>query len=180
MTWTPVVTFNYADFIAAFPAFTNVTEAQFTGPGGFFGQATILCGNNTRNPAIGGMGPTWGASTLTTLLYLLTAHIAWIQSLKDGQGNPTSTPGLSSGGSLVGRIDQATEGSVSVHADMGDATAGSPSEPWYLQTQWGATYWAMTAGIRTAVAVSMPTIVVQPPFVGRGIGGFRGRGCGVY
>jgi hypothetical protein len=178
MSWTPVVTFVYADFIASFPAFTNVNEAQFTGPGGFFPQATILCGNNIRNPAIGGMGPTWGAETLTTMLYLLTAHIAWTQSLKDAQGNPTSTPGLSTGGSLVGRIDQATEGSVSVHADMGDANAGSPSQAWFEQTQWGATYWAMTAGIRTGVPVSMPTIVVQPPFRGRGFG--WGRGCAVY
>ena len=81
---------------------------------------------------------------------------------------------------LVGRIDQATEGSVSVHADMGDTTAGSPSQPWYEQTTWGSMYWAMTAGVRTARPVSLPTIVVQPPFRGIGIGGFRGRGCGVY
>jgi hypothetical protein len=177
MTWTPVVTFDYATFIALYPQFTNVNSTQL---GGFFDQATILCANNIRNPAIGGMGPTWGAKTLTTLLYLLTAHIAWMQAPKDSQGNPTSTSGLSSGGSLVGRIDQATEGSVSVHADMGDANAGSPSQAWYMQTEWGATFWAMTAGMRTAVAVSQPTIVVQPPFWGRGIGGFRGRGCGVY
>lgn len=170
MSWTPVVTFNYANFIAQYPQFTNVNQAQMTG---FFSQAEILCGNNIGNFAIGGMGPNWGANTLTTLLYLLTAHIAWLQAPKDAIGNPTSTPGLSSGGSLVGRIDQATEGSVSVHADMGDATAGSPSQPWYEQTQWGSTYWAMTAGVRTARYAARPTIIPEPPFFGRGYG----RGC---
>lgn len=177
MSWTPVVTFNYANFLALYPQFGQVNEPQLDG---FFDQATILCGNSIRNPVIGGMGPTWGTKTLTTLLYLLTAHIAWLQASKDAQGNPTSTVGLSTGGSLVGRIDQATEGSVSVHADMGDANAGSPSQAWYEQTQWGATYWAMTAGMRTAQYGADPTIVVQPPFGGRGFGGFRGRGCGVY
>lgn len=176
MSWTPVVTFVYADFIAQYPQFTSVTEPQLTG---YFDQATILCGNNTCNPAIGGMGSTWGTKTLTTLLYLLTAHIAWLLSPKDANGNPSSSGGAS-GGSLVGRIDQATEGSISVHASMGDDTAGSPSQPWYMQTQWGATYWAMTAGMRTAQYVADPTVVIQPPFRGRGFGWGRGCGGGVY
>jgi len=35
----------------------------------------------------------------------------------------------------------------------------------------------MTAGVRTARPVSLPTIVPQPPFWGRGC---FGRGCSVY
>lgn len=163
----PVV-FSYTTWIASYPIFTNISPAQAAT---FFQQATILCANNTRNPAICS-----DDGTLDTLLYLLTSHIAWLQSTKDAMGNPTSTPGLSTGGSLVGRIDQASEGSVSVHADMGDATAGSPSQPWYMQTQWGSTYWAMTAGVRTARYAALPTIVVQPPYSPFSGYGF-GRGC---
>lgn len=170
MSWTPVVTFVYADFITQYPQFAGLTAPQLTG---YFDQATILCGNNIRNPAIGGMGPTWGAKTLTTLLYLLTAHIAWLLSSKDANGNPSSTG--TGGAALVGRIDQATEGSVSVHATMGDDAAGSPSQPWYMQTQWGSTYWAMTAGMHTGQYVPDPTIVLQPAFRGRGA--WFGRGC---
>lgn len=166
----PVV-FDFANFIAQYPQFANISEPMAAG---FFQQATILCANNIRNPAI-----TCDDGTLDTLLGLLTAHIAWLQSPKDALGNPAATSGLSTGGSLVGHIDQANEGSVSVHADMGDVTAGSPSQAFYMQTQWGTTYWYMTAGVRTARPVSLPTIVAQPPFWGRGLGRF-GRGCGVY
>jgi hypothetical protein len=166
----PVV-FSQPNWIAMFPAFTNVNATQGAV---FFNMATRLCANDIRNPAI-----TCDDGTLDTLLYLLTSHIAALMSPKDTSGNFNSA-GTLPASPLVGRIDQATEGSVSVHADMGDTTAGSPSQPWYEQTTWGSMYWAMTAGVRTARPVSLPTIVVQPPFRGIGIGGFRGRGCGVY
>lgn len=48
-------------------------------------------------------------------------------------------------GGLVGRIASASEGSVSVSADMG-AVGGNAA--WYLQTPYGATYWQLTAKYR--------------------------------
>lgn len=45
-------------------------------------------------------------------------------------------------GGLVGRIASATEGSVSVSADMG---AAGGNAAWYLQTPYGATYWQLAA-----------------------------------
>ncbi len=47
---------------------------------------------------------------------------------------------------LVGRISQATEGSVTVSAEMGPASGTSA---WYMQTQYGASYWQATAPYRT-------------------------------
>lgn len=139
----PSVTFNYANWVATFPAMTAVPQAQAQA---YFDLATLYF-NNEGWPASLKQAP--------TLLNLLTAHIAQLLSPKDPvTGNPSAS-GIPAS-PLVGRIDQANEGSVSVHADMGDATAGSPSQPWYMQTQYGAMYWAATAPFRTGRYVPGP------------------------
>lgn len=166
---SPVVTFNFDTWIAQAPEFTPVgpTLGQ-----NYFIRATFLCANDTCNPAYG-LDNT-GAG-LGVLLYLLTSHIAWLNAPRDANGNPAATGSPAS--PIVGRIDQASEGSVSVHADMGDADAGSPSQAWYMQTKYGAEYWAMTAGVRTARYVATGVAgPLDPPFFGRGIG-YGCRGC---
>lgn len=70
------------------------------------------------------------------LLYLLTAHIA------------TLTGQAEKGNNVVGRIANATEGTVSIGIDYG--TMGN-NERWYLQTPWGAMYWQLTKKYRSAV-----------------------------
>lgn len=67
------------------------------------------------------------------LLNMLTAHVVKLASA------------MATGG-LVGRINSATEGSVTVSAEMGPASGTSA---WYMQTQYGATYWQATAQYRT-------------------------------
>jgi hypothetical protein len=143
---TPAVTFVFADWVAQFSDLANVnpTAAQ-----GWFNQASLLCSNDTSNPAFADTG-----SQLLTLLYLLTAHIAWLDAPRDALGVPAASGQPAS--PIVGRINTASEGSVSVGADMGDATAGSPSQAWYMQTKWGARYWAATATYRTAIYVATP------------------------
>ena len=66
------------------------------------------------------------------LLFLLVRHFAALNE-RAAQGG------------LVGRIASATEGSVSVSADMG---AVGSNAAWYLQTPYGATYWQLTAKYR--------------------------------
>jgi hypothetical protein len=147
MTWTqtPPVTFVFADWAAAFPLFANCdpTMAQ-----SWFNRATFLCGNLPSNPTncVPGM--------VQNLLYLLTAHIAFLNAPRDGSGNPaaTGTPAPP----IVGRINSASEGSVSVGADMGDVNAGGPSQAWYMQTTWGSEFWAATAAVRTFQYVPAP------------------------
>lgn len=156
MTQTPPVSFRYNEWAAAFPAFKNVPEPTAAG---YFLRASFLCGNQVTNPVncVPGM--------LEMCLWLLTAHIATLNSPRDANGQAAGSNGLAPS-PLVGRIDQATEGSVSVHADMGDANAGSPSQAWYMQTTYGAEYWAATAGVRTARYVARPTIVPGPIYPG--------------
>lgn len=149
----PPVTFSYATWIGLYGEFAACTEQQGQG---WFTRATFLCGNQASNPTacVPGM--------LESLLYLLTSHIAWLNAPRDANGNPAATGAPAS--PLVGRIDQATEGSVSVHADMGDVNAGGPSQAWYMQTKYGAEYWAATAGVRTGHYVALPTVVPGPAY----------------
>jgi hypothetical protein len=164
------VTFVFADWQEQYPEFLNVTQGMATN---YFNRATLLCTNNTCNPAYSS-SETPPGNTLLTLLYLLTSHIAWLSAPRDSQGNISSVGSPES--SLVGRISSASEGSVSVQTDMGDANAGSPSQAWYMQTRYGAEYWAATAGYRTAVYVPLgaglpwPGVTLWPGWY-RGIGG---------
>ena len=47
---------------------------------------------------------------------------------------------------LVGRINNATEGSVTVGTDMGQVPF---TAAWFLQTKYGAAFWQATAPFRT-------------------------------
>lgn len=134
--FTPgVVVFVPADFKAAFPSFATVADASL---GMSFALATLQlsnsCGSRVKN-----------ATVRETLLNLLTAHIT---ALKDGEnGNPP--PGI------VGRVDKATEGSVSASADVGKVVYG---QAYYLQTQWGFLYWQSTAHFRTMRYIPAPPV----------------------
>lgn len=152
---TAVVTFDNAKWAAEFPLFANVGA---TLGASYFRRAGYLCGNEPQSPLACEPG------MLSDALYLLTSHIAFLNAPRDANGNPAAAGAPAS--PLVGRIDQATEGSVSVHADMGDANAGSPSQAWYMQTTWGAEYWAITAAIRTARYSALPTAVPGPVYPG--------------
>jgi hypothetical protein len=77
------------------------------------------------------------------LLNMLTAHIAMMNS-----GITASSVPNGGSSQLVGRISDATQGSVSVSADMGTAGPAGGSAPWYQQTKYGAAYWQATAGYR--------------------------------
>ncbi len=121
-----VVTFNYANWIARYPEFAQVSSATAAM---YFNEATLYHRND-------GGGPVADANTQQTLLNMLTAHIADLNS-PDDEGNPSSP--------LVGKISNASEGSVNVTVAY-DAT--NP-EQWFAQTKYGAAYWAATSQFRT-------------------------------
>ena len=144
---TPVQ-FNYANWIAAFPQLSNINATQ---AGNFFTFATLYWNNSG--------GWTTNVPQAAMLLDLLTAHIAFLWAPRDDNGNPAST-GSFPPPAIVGRISSATEGSVTVQTEY-DSNAGSPSEAWYTQTQYGAAYWAATAPFRSAVYVRTPFLPPQ-------------------
>lgn len=123
-----VATPNYAAWEALFPEFSNVNSAQYAL---YFDLAAQYCRND-------GCGPASTVAIQTRLLNLMTAHIAFLLA-GDNKSDGAS--------SLVGRINTASEGSVSVGAEMPGANATSA---WYLQTKYGAAFWQATAPYRTA------------------------------
>lgn len=121
-----VVVFNYTVWSARFPALVPATSEPLATA--YFGEACLIL-DNTDCSAV------QDVNARTALLNLLVAHIAAING---------ATAAGSAG--LVGRISEATEGSVTIRADY-EAKPGT--EQWYVQTPWGAEYWALTAQYRT-------------------------------
>lgn len=141
----PAVTFDYAAWVARYPEFAAVNSGLAAA---YFSEAGLYFENSVCNPA-------YTNGTLSTLLNMLTAHIAWLNAPRDANGNPASTGGSAS--PLVGRISSAGEGSVNVSAEYDKS--GSPSEAWFTQTKYGAAYWQATAAYRTFQYAARPTVV---------------------
>lgn len=135
-----VVVFDSAAFKAAFTSFATVADPALQLS---FQMATTLldnsCGSRVKD-----------ATKREFLLNLLVAHVT---ALKDGEnGQPPA--------GVVGRVDRAQEGSVSVSASMGTMDRG---QAYYAQTQWGAMYWQATARFRTMVYVPAPPVCADFP-----------------
>lgn len=161
-----VVVFDPVEFVGAYPAFATVSNGAL---GQSFQLATMQldnsCGSRIQD-----------ANKRQLFLYLLTAHIT---ALKDGQ-NGQPAPGI------VGRVSSATEGSVSVKAEMD--TSGVYGKDYYAQTQWGLLYWQSTGRFRSMVYIAAPPVCADfngglgfPGAFwpnGPGGNGFGGGGCG--
>lgn len=148
MLQAPAVTFDYPSWVARYPEFVNVSEGYATL---CFNEATLYCANVLRIVCV--------PATLSALLNMLTSHIVRLYAPQvNGQSDDIDS-GSSPNPGTVGRIDSATEGSVTVSLDM-------PNQPqaaaWYMQTQYGASFWAATAVYRTARYV--PANPMQPAF----------------
>jgi hypothetical protein len=85
-------------------------------------------------------------------------------------GVPNITPPLG----IVGRINSASEGDVSVSAEW--QAPANANQAYFVQTKYGAQYWTMTAKYRTAIFVPAPPGAYNP-LAGLGIGPWgSGRG----
>lgn len=139
------VDFNYAAWIARYPEFALVNEVTANE---YFAEATIYHRND-------GGGPVEDATVQSALLNMMTAHVAALYATKNGA---VVSP-------LVGRINSATEGSVSVGVEGFTGLVGS--QQWLVQTKYGASYWYATTSYRTMRYIPGP----QRFF---GTGGFPG------
>lgn len=150
-TWPlqEVVQFNYTTWIARYPQFAipAITEGVAQS---LFDEATLYCDNTptSRIPC----GPR------TPILNMVTAHLA---QLNFGSTLQPLNP-------LVGRITNATEGSVTVAVDMSNQPAAAA---FFQQTQYGAQAWQAMAPYRT-----MRYFPAQQRYLG--VGGFGPRGSG--
>lgn len=121
-----VVVFDPAAFKLRYPEFSSVSDALLSD---YFAEATIYLDNTDCSRV-------QDVDVRRMLLWMLVAHIATINAGVNGE---VASP-------LVGRINNATEGSVSVGADMG---AVPFTAAWFLQTKYGAAFWQATAPFRT-------------------------------
>lgn len=144
-----IVVFDPAAFKVLFPAFVTVADPVLTG---YFDDATMFLNNSCCSVMK-------DANKRERLLNLLVAHIAALLSGENGNA-PSG---------LVGRVDKATEGSVSVSAAY--ASQMSMSAAYFSQTQYGAMFWMATTVYRTARYVAPPA----SGCVGR-TGGYYGPG----
>jgi hypothetical protein len=108
----------------------------------YFFEAQLYCDNTACSPIR-------DASQRAILLNMVTAHIAALNAPIDGQ---PSSP-------LVGRIANATQGSVTVATQM-DVPPGSAQ--WFAQTKYGAAFWAATAQYRTMQYIPGPAYIPDP------------------
>lgn len=103
-----------------------------------------------------GGGPIKNNNQQALMLNLLTAHIAKLMA-PGPDGEPSG---------VVGRLSSFGEGSASGSAEY----QGPRTAQWYLQTQYGATYWELTAAQRTAFYTRAPKRIFDPglpfPFIG--------------
>lgn len=126
------VVFNPAAFKAAYPEFSAVPDATLNA---YFLRSQLFLVNEDC--------PVQDEAKRLQLYWLLVAHIAQLS----GALNPGGIPGP------VGRTSSATEGSVSVSLDF-NATMGAS---WFVQTSYGAQFWAATAYLRSFRYVARPT-----------------------
>lgn len=131
----PVVIFNPTLFKVRYPEFAAVSDDLLTA---FFAEAGIYL-NNTDCSIVQDI------ARRTVFLNMLTAHIASLSGATTSDGQPKP----------VGRLSDASEGSVSARFDYTPATPGSGA--WFNQTPYGAAFWQGTSYLRSAVYIPQPT-----------------------
>lgn len=142
-----IVTFDPSIFTDAdhYPEFVAVPTGQLNFN---FLRAQLLLNNSCGSRVC-------DANARETMLDLLVAHLTFLTN-----GIPPNTPAPG----IVGRINSATEGSVSVSAEYSSNV--SQSEAFYIQSKYGALYWEMTAQYRTGVYIPPPQSGCIGPFSG--------------
>lgn len=149
-----VVTFDPAEFKVKYPAFVAVADSDLV----MDFEAAELFLNNSCCSIVK------DAVKREKLLNLLVAHLATL--LQGANGQPPS--------GLVGRVDKAQEGTVSVSAAW--AADMSMSEAYFSQTQYGAMFWQATAMYRTFHYIPPP----PNPCLGAGPGRLGGWPLGSW
>lgn len=129
------VIFDPAAFKARYPEFAAVPDATLQA---CFDEAGLYLSNTDR--------PVPNVVRRAMLFNMLTAHIAFIGGALTADGQPRP----------VGRVSQASEGSVSASFEGVPPTPGSGA--WFMQSQYGAAFWQATSAIRGFRYVPCPTV----------------------
>lgn len=141
-----IVQFSAPEFVALWPEFTGLTNGSMQNA---FNIAQLLLNNSCGSIV-------QDANIRLSLLYMLTAHICFLNDgTNDGAGNVSPAQGI------VGRIDSASQGSVSVTAAY--ASTIGQSMAFFIQTKYGAQFWQATVAIRSALYIPPPSFGPNGP-----------------
>lgn len=130
-----IVAFDSAAFKARYPEFAAVADPTLAA---CFDEAGLYLSNTDNSPV-------QNLTRRATLLNMLTAHVAYIGGLLSADGMPRP----------VGRVSQASEGSVSAAFEGVPPTPGSGA--WFQQSQYGAAFWQATSSLRGMRYIPCPT-----------------------
>jgi hypothetical protein len=142
------VVFDPVAFISQYPEFSTIPQPALQRN---FVLATQFLSNNCASAVK-------DAPTREVLLFLLVAHFTKL--LNGDNTNPAT--------GVVGRVSEAQQGSVRVRSEMGGSRNTTELEAWYLQTQYGATFWTATAQYRTMRYFAPPRRQYVPNYFGYG------------
>lgn len=131
----PAVVFDPAAFKARYPEFYNASTPSLAA---CFDEAGLYLSNTDNSPV-------QNLTRRATLLNMLTAHVAYIGGLLSADGMPRP----------VGRVSQASEGSVSAAFEGVPPTPGSGA--WFQQSQYGTAFWQATSSLRGMRYIPCPT-----------------------
>lgn len=141
-----VAVFNYSQWAAMFPELAGSVNSTLAGS--FFTVAELLLDNTDCSPV-------QDATARLTMLNYAVAHLASLSGYPLPAGQSTPAP------ASVGRVSSASEGSVSISTDYG---AVRESQAWWVQTQYGATFWQLTRALRTMHYIAAPKRNFGPAF----------------
>lgn len=143
-----IAVFDYAVWSARFPQL--VASVSSTLAASLFSEATILLDNTDSSPVA-------DAGQRLVMLNLIVAHLGTLMG--------TGASGT------VGRVSQAQEGTVQTQLDYGNVKTSA--EAYWVQTPYGAQYWAMSAQYRSFSYVPGPQPYLGVP---GGLMGMQGPG----
>ncbi len=126
------VVFDPVAFKARYPEFAAVADPALQS---CFDEAGIYLSNSDK--------PVANEVRRLVLFNMLTAHIAYLGGLLSADSQPRP----------VGRVSQASEGSVSA----GFEYLAPGSSAWFAQTQYGAAFWQATTSLRGMRYTPCPT-----------------------
>lgn len=135
-----VAVFDYGVWALRYPDLAATVASPLAGS--YFAEAGLYLDNTDCSPV-------GDVNARLALLNMIVAHIAWLN-------RPASAGG---GTGLVGPIEQATEGSVTVKVKLPDSRGLAW---WFMQTPYGAAVWAAMAPYRTAHYVAGPQPLFGP------------------
>lgn len=143
------------DVTAANQGALVVGASLYDGPAGTIVPGTIIASLGT---GLGGIG---------------TYNLNQTQTVASESFIVPGVPNIQAPLGIVGRINNASEGDVSVASEW--AAPPNANQAYFVQTKYGADYWTMTARYRLGLFVAAPPGAYNP-LAGFGIGPFRPGG----